>query len=109
MADSDNAPEVQEPPQIRLLRRLVTALTLTLTFGMIIIVGLLVWRLGPTAQSPLALPDDVALPAGERLSGYAQNPEWTVLITTDDGGTQRLHLVEPGSTRIHQTVEIAPR
>lgn len=105
MTEPDTVPDPREPPQIRLLRRLVTALTLTLTFGMIIIVGLLVWRLGPGPAQP-ALPEDLKLPAGEHLTGYAQSPQWTVLITTDAEGTQRLHLVPAGATEIHQTTVI---
>lgn len=105
MGNADNDQLPPEPPQIRLLRRLVTALTVVLIVGMIVIVGLMVWRLGPRGVGP-ALPAEIALPAGERLTGYAQNPDWTVLITSDDAGTQRLHLVRPGTTDIHQSVAI---
>ncbi|MEM8658791.1 MAG: DUF6476 family protein [Pseudomonadota bacterium] len=105
MSEPDTGPEPPEPPRIRLLRRLVTALTLTLTVGMIVIVGLMIWRLGPATPMP-ALPEAIALPEGERLTGYAQNPEWTVLITTDAADTQRLHLVRAGTTDIHQTVTV---
>lgn len=97
--------DLPEPPRIRALRRMVTALTLTLTLGMIVIVGLLAWRLTSGAPAPL-LPDEIVLPAGERLTGYAQNPGWTVLITDDEDGRQRIHLVRPGAGAIHQTVEI---
>jgi len=105
MSTADSDPLPPEPPQIRLLRRLVTALTVVLMLGMIVIVGLMVWRLGPRPAAP-TLPAEIALPAGERLTGYAQNPDWTVLITTDEAGTQRLHLARPGSSEIHQTVTI---
>lgn len=103
----DNDPLPPEPPRIRLLRRLVMALTVVLMLGMIIIVGLMVWRLGPRATTP-ALPAEIALPAGERLTGFARNPDWTVLITTDAQGIQRLHLLRPGG-EIHQTVTITTR
>jgi hypothetical protein len=105
MSNPDTGPLPPEPPQIRLLRRLVTALTVVLMLGMIVIVGLMVWRLGPRTTTP-SLPQEIALPAGERLTGYAQNPDWTVLITTDAVGTQRLHLLRPGSPDIRQTVTI---
>ena len=105
MSTADTDPLPPEPPQIRLLRRLVTALTVVLILGMIVIVGLMVWRLGPRPSAP-ALPEEVILPDGERLTGYAQNPDWTVLITTDPAGNQRLHLLRPGSTEIQQTVAI---
>lgn len=85
----------------------MTLLTLTLTIGIMVVVGMLAWRLSVTGPAP-ALPDAVALPAGERLTGYAQNPDWTVLITTDDTGTQRLHLIRPGATTPHQSLTISP-
>ncbi len=105
MSNADNDPLPPEPPQIRLLRRLVTALTVVLMLGMIVIVGLMVWRLGPRPSAP-SLPAEISLPEGERLTGYAQNPDWTVLITTDEADTQRLHLLRPGSSQIRQTVTI---
>gem|GEM_PF-6163427 len=87
----------------------MTGLTLTMIAGMIIIVGLLLWRLGPGTGAPLPLlPAQIPLRAGETLTGYAQNPDWVVLITTDDSGTQRLHLLKPGAEQPHQTVQIAP-
>lgn len=79
-----------------------------MTLGMIIIVGLMIWRLGPGSQTTV-LPDSIPLPVGETLTGYAQNPNWLVLITTDADGVQRLHLVGPGAETIHQTVQIQPR
>lgn len=108
MSDDHIQAEAPEPPRIRTLRRLVTALTLVLTVGMVVVVGLLVWRLVATPATP-PLPGTVALPEGERLTGYAQNPDWVVLITTDNAGTQRLHLVAPGAEAPHQSIEITPR
>lgn len=69
------------------------------------VVGLLAWRIASAPGLP-PLPADLVLPAGESLTGYAQNPAWTVLITTDAAGVQRLHLLAAGSGRIRQTVEI---
>lgn len=108
MADPDTLPEPPEPPRIRQLRQLVTVLTLTLTVGMIVMVGLFVWRLGGGPATPRVpvLPAEIPLPAGETLTGYAQNPDWVVLITSDEAGTQRLHLLRPGSSEIHQTTRI---
>ena len=105
MTDSDSQAHAPEPPRIRALRRLVTVLTVVMILGMVTVVGLLAWRLTAPAPSA-ALPEDIALPEGERLTGYAQNPDWTVLITEDAAGTQRLHLIRPGSETIHQTTEI---
>ncbi|WP_112322447.1 DUF6476 family protein [Oceanibium sediminis] len=107
MSDDFIQQEAPEPPRIRTLRRLVTALTVVLTLGMIIVVGLLVWRLVATPATP-PLPGTVALPAGQELTGYAQNPDWVVLITRDGNGAQYLHLVAPGEDTPHQSVTVTP-
>jgi len=91
MTRPDTAQEPPEPPRLRALRRLVTALTVTLMLGIIIIVGLMVWRLGLSGPS-VRLPEEIALPEGERLTGWAQNAENLVLITEDGAGVQRVHL-----------------
>ncbi|MEL6681000.1 MAG: DUF6476 family protein, partial [Pseudomonadota bacterium] len=55
-------PEAQEPPRLRALRLMVTALTAVMILGISTIVILLALRLtGPTAP---ALPDALALPEG---------------------------------------------
>ncbi len=93
-----------------MLRRLVTVLTLVLIVGMVLVAGLLAWRITQTpAPTAASLPGEIPLPAGETLTGYAQNPDWIVLITRDAAGTQRLHLVVPGTGDIHQTTDITPR
>ncbi|MSU88599.1 hypothetical protein GE300_03065 [Rhodobacteraceae bacterium 2CG4] len=107
MTHADTPDEPPEPPRIRRLRLLVTALTAVMMIGMVIVVGLLVWRLGgfgAPRMTAVDLPAQIALPAGERLTGFARNPDWLVLITeTPDG--QRLHLAAPDGS-IRQSVEI---
>ncbi len=93
-----------EPAPLRRLRRLVTLLTLTLIFGMITITGLLAWRLS-TGQK-FALPEEIALPAGEVLISYAASPGWTVVITRDRQDAQKIHIIPRGRTEIHQTVRV---
>ena len=51
----------------------------------------MVWRLGLSGPS-VRLPEEIALPEGERLTGWAQNAEFLVLITEDSEGIQRVHL-----------------
>ena len=94
MTRPDSATEPPEPPRLRALRRLVTALTVTLMLGIIIIVGLMVWRLGLAGPS-VRLPEEIILPEGERLTGWARNADYVVLITEDGDGVQRVHLAAP--------------
>ena len=62
-----------EPPRLRRLRRLVTALTATLIAGVITIVGLLVIRLSAAAP-PLALPPEIRAPRGRDRRGGHPRP-----------------------------------
>jgi len=104
MTHADTPDEPPEPARIRQLRRLVTALTMVMMVGMVVVVGLLVWRLTGMGSTATPLPAEIALPDGERLTGFARNPQWIVLITdTADG--QRLHLAAPDGS-IRQSVEI---
>lgn len=82
----------------------MTALTVVMMVGMVVVVGLLVWRLTGLNDTTTALPDEIVLPEGERLTGFARNPDWLVLITDGPDG-QRLHLAAPDGS-IRQSVEI---
>lgn len=104
MEHTDNEFTAPEPAPIRRLRQLVTLLTLTLIVGMVVIVGLMIYRLGPGATP--TLPDQIALPSGESLISYSRSPDWTVLITRDQSDVQRVHLVAPGQADIRQTVVV---
>ncbi|WP_371054481.1 DUF6476 family protein [Rhodosalinus sp. K401] len=76
----DESPET-EPAQVRALRRLVTALTLTMIAGVVVVATALVIRLGATAP---ALPDSIALPGGARAVAFTQGPDWYAVTTDDD-------------------------
>ncbi|MHA3978053.1 DUF6476 family protein [Halovulum sp. GXIMD14794] len=105
MTHADTPDEPPEPPRIRQLRRLVTLLTVVMIVGMVVVVGLLIWRLtGLETTATPPLPEQIALPEGERLTGFARNPDWLVLITEGPDG-QRLHLAAQDGT-IRQSVEI---
>ncbi len=73
--------------------------------GILAITGLLAWRLTDAAP-PAALPEAIALPAGERLTGFAAGPDHLILITEDAAGVQRVHLAEPGSGRIRASARL---
>lgn len=75
------------PADLRFLKRLVTALTIVMIAGLVIIIALLVTRLTmvpQTAPTP-ALPDRIALPPGtaEPLA-FTQGPGWYAVVTRNN-------------------------
>lgn len=95
-----------EPPRLRLLRRLVTTLMVVLIVAVITIVALLVIRLGNVSASP-AFPDEITAPDGETVQAATLGTDWTAIVTRDDAGVERIHILRPDGT-IRQTVQIAP-
>lgn len=62
------------------MRRLVTVLTATMILGVLAVIVLLVIRLN---QTPMALPDAVALPDGTTPTAFTRGSDW-MAVTTDD-------------------------
>ena len=93
---------------MRLLRRMVLALTATLIAGVIAIVGLLVIRL-QAAPTPVALPQEVRLPAGESARAVTLGSDWVAVVTVDPAGQERIRVLDRGSGVERAEVEIAPR
>lgn len=91
--DHARAADWDEPPRLRRLRRLVTALMLTLIFGVIAIVALLVIRFGPFTGPP-PLPDALALPAGERAEAVTLGRGWVAVVTIDAAGRERIRVID---------------
>lgn len=90
LADRADFPE---PPGLRRLRRLVTALTVTLIAGVVIIVALLVIRFG-TAPSLPRLPSEMRLPAGESATAVTFGAEWVAVVTVDREGRERIRVFD---------------
>jgi hypothetical protein len=99
--------EPAEPPRLRLLRRLVTALTLTLILGVITIVGLLVIRLGPAATA-IPVPESVRLPPGERAGAVTLGRDWVAVVTTDAEGIERIRVLDRTTGAERAVTEIRP-
>ncbi len=97
-----------EPPRLRQLRRLVTALTATLIVGVITIVALLVIRLS-AAPAPLALPPDVRLPAGESARAVTLGSDWLAVVTVDAAGQERIRVLDRATGAERGMAEIAPK
>ena len=70
-----------EPPSLRFLRRLVTALTGVMMAGLIVIVALIVMRFRDTGPP---LPEDLDLPDGAVATAVTLT-EGSVLVVTEDG------------------------
>ena len=96
-----------EPPRLRQLRRLVTALTVTLIAGVITIVGLLVIRLSAAAP-PLTLPPEIGLPAGETAEAVTLGRGWVAVVTRDAAGRERVRILDAVTGAGRGVAEIAP-
>ena len=59
----------------------MTALTATMIFGLLIVIGLLVIRF--SNKSP-DLPTSVTLPDGAKAVTFTQGPDWYAVVTKDD-------------------------
>jgi hypothetical protein len=71
-----------EPPRLRALRRMVTALTVILALGMVVIAGTVAWRLWSAA--PPARPVEagsLAIPAGAAITAVGASAA-EILVTT---------------------------
>ena len=97
-----------EPPSIRRLRRLVTALTITLILGVITIVALLVIRLSRVTPPP-PLPAGIALPAGESAMALTRGTGWVAVVTVDRAGAERIRVIDAETGAPRGVTEIAPR
>ena len=71
-----------EPPNIKFLRRLVTVLTATMIFGLLVVIGLLVIRF--SNKSP-DLPASITLPDGEKAVTFTQGPDFDDADDDDAG------------------------
>lgn len=97
-----------ESRRLRQLRWLVTALTMTLIAGVIIVVALLVIRLSRLSPPP-ALPATVALPAGETAEALTLGDDWIAVVTRDAAGTERIRVLDRAAGTERAVTQIAPK
>lgn len=74
--------EPELPPSLRLLKRLVTVLTLVMILAVITITGLLVIRLPKLSSQPV-LPDNLTLPEGKTAQAVTLGTGWIAIVTQD--------------------------
>jgi len=72
---------IEEPAQLRFLRRLVTVLTAVMIGGVLLIITLLVIRLN---DKPAMLPETVVLPEGVEAKAVTQGESWFAIVTQSD-------------------------
>lgn len=112
MATQGNStPEDQpEPPRLRFLRRLVVVMTITMIAGLIVIITLMIMTfLGTRSDAPETtgqLVDPLSLPRGEQARAYTQGTDWSAVVTRDSEGRERIHIFDPVTGEIRQTVTI---
>jgi len=99
--------EIQEPTNLRFLRRLVTALTATMILGLLTIVVLFVIKFMGPVTKPLTIPTAIALPEGQTATAITQGLNWIGVVTTDDSGIERIHILNLDGTP-RQVVNITP-
>jgi len=73
--------EIEEPAQLRFLRRLVTVLTAVMIGGVVLIIALLVIRLN---EKPSVLPESVVLPEGVEAKAVTMGENWYAIVTQND-------------------------
>lgn len=74
--------EPELPPSLRLLKRLVTVLTLVMIGAVITITALFVTRL-PNFAAPPALPEALELPEGTQVEAVTMGKGWIAVVTRD--------------------------
>lgn len=99
--------DIPEPRRLRALRRLVTALTVTLILGVIAIVALLVIRLAPLARAP-DLPPSIRLPPGETARAVTLGTDWLAVVTVDADGRERIRVIDRATGAQRALTEIEP-
>ena len=91
--------EIEEPAQLRFLRRLVTVLTAVMIGGVVLIIAVLVIRLN---DKPTMLPETVVLPAGVEAKAVTMGETWYAIVTQGD----EILIFERLSGKLHQRVLI---
>jgi hypothetical protein len=105
---AEDGDELPEPPALRRLRWLVTALTAVLIVGVIIIVGALLLRITqpPPADDRRPTATSLVVPTGERITASGTAPGAMTLVTVDGDGVERLRLYDPETGRFQRAILI---
>ncbi len=96
-----------EPKQLRNLRILVTVLTASMIIGITAIMFMIGFKITQPSTPELALPDVIELPDGETAQAITQGLDWIGIVTIDDEGQERIHIMDIDGTP-RQIVILAP-
>ncbi|TCM85162.1 hypothetical protein EV216_10813 [Rhodovulum steppense] len=99
--DMNDSPEPEAlPPNLKLLRVLVTVLMVTMIAGFLVIVALFVIRM--PGGGTLPLPEAVRLPDGATATAFTRGRDWVAVVTADD----RILIFDAETGALRQTVRI---
>ncbi|MGI3167796.1 DUF6476 family protein [Pseudooceanicola sp. C21-150M6] len=79
--DGVSEADMQDIPQLRFLKVLVTVLAGVMIAGLIVLIALIV--ISFRSQGP-TLPDTIALPAGETATAFTAGRGWYAVVTGSD-------------------------
>ena len=87
---------------MRYLKWLVTALSVTMIAGFIVLVTVVVMRFNQSAPGP-AFPDSLALPAGVTAEAVTRGPDYLLVVGTEG----RVFVFSPDGQHVRQEIQIA--
>lgn len=91
-------PEV-DPALVRMLRLLVTVLSVVMIAGFIVLIALFVIRF-KDRQPPL--PTEIVLPDGAKATAFTRGDGWNAVVTKD----QQILIFDAGNGELMQTVDV---
>ncbi|MGJ8618178.1 MAG: DUF6476 family protein [Sulfitobacter sp.] len=95
----DDPIEVEEPANLRFLRRMVTVLTAVMICGVLVVTALLVTRLSGKRPD---LPETITLPDGATAATFTQGDDWYAIVTTDN----QILIFDRLSGKLRQTITL---
>jgi len=99
--DEDTPLSAQDAALVRYLKWLVTALSVTMIAGFIVLVTVVVMRFNQ-GKGGLAFPDSIALPDGVTAQSLTRGPDYLLVV-----GTQgRVFVFSPDGQDLRQEIEI---
>ncbi|MXU65248.1 DUF6476 family protein [Oceanomicrobium pacificus] len=107
MDQPDQQAEGAEPPRLRALRWLVTALTATLIVGITVIMAIIVMAFLRTQETAApSLPDSIVLPEGTSAGAVTFGSDWIAVVTRDEAGRETIRIFDADSGAERQSVII---
>ena len=94
-----DTPDDRLPAHLTYLKRLVTALSVVMIAGFLVLIATLVIRLN---VDPLPLPDRIVLPDGVTALAFTQGTDWFAVTTSDD----QIMIYDRATTQLRQVITI---